>query len=86
MTNQNTTSPNWDNLGVTKIDEVESGSFTQTLKDIFVKNPTKFYTQKDFVEHLNKSNPFVNKTLRTLLEKKVISRKRVGSKYFYKLS
>ena len=85
MTNQNTTSPNWENLGVTKIEEVTS-SFQQVLLDIFKKYPQKYFSQPQFVENLDKSNPFVNKTLRTLLEKKIVIRKRVGNKYFYKLS
>ena len=85
MTNQNTTSPNWENIGVTKIDEVTS-SFQGEITNIFKKYPTKYFTQMDFVTNLNKSNPFVNKTLRTLLDKKVIIRKRVGNKYHYKLA
>ena len=84
MTNT-TTNPNWENLGVTKIDEVTS-SFQQVLLDIFKKYPQKYFSQPQFVENLDKSNPFVNKTLRTLLDKKVIIRKRVGNKYHYKLA
>ena len=84
MTNT-TTNPNWENLGVTKIDEVTS-SFQTEVTNIFRKYPQKYFTQGDFVTNLNKSNPFVNKTLRTLIDKKIIVRKRVGNKYFYKLS
>jgi len=84
MTNQNTTSPNWENLGVTKIEEVTS-SFQQVLLDIFKKYPQKYFSQPQFVENLDKSNPFVNKTLRTMIEKQLIIRKRVGNRFYYKL-
>ena len=84
MTQTNTTDK-WENLGVTKIDEVTS-SFQSEITNIFKKYPQRYFTQMDFVTNLNKSNPFVNKTLRTLLEKKIVIRKRVGNKYFYKLS
>ena len=84
MTNQNTTSPNWENLGVTKIEEVTS-SFQQVLLDIFKKYPQKYFSQPHFVENLDKSNPFVHKTLRTMIEKQLIIRKRVGNRFYYKL-
>ena len=84
MTNQNTTSPNSENMGVTKIEEVTS-SFQQVLLDIFKKYPQKYFSQPQFVENLDKSNPFVNKTLRTMIEKQLIIRKRVGNRFYYKL-
>ena len=53
---------------------------------VFVQYKNKFFTQTDFVKALNKSNPFVNKTLRKLCDLKKITRQRSGNKFYYKLA
>ena len=53
---------------------------------VFEQYPAKFFTQTDFVKALDKSNPFVNKTLRKLCDLNKIDRKRSGNKFYYKLS
>jgi len=85
MTNQNTTD-RFQNRGITNIEEQGMSSTTEEVLGIFKKYPTKYFTQKDFVEGMGKSNPFINKILRTLVEKKKILRSRSGNKFFYKVS
>ena len=72
-------------MGTTKIEETTS----DTEKEILIvlrENPSKHYTQPEFVEGLGKSNPFINKTLRKLVEKGLVERKKGGNKWFYKIS
>ena len=55
------------------------------IKKIFLKYKEKFFTQRMFVEGLEKSNPYINKLLRKLVEEEVISFRQVGRTKFYKL-
>jgi predicted transcriptional regulator len=69
-------------LGVTEI-SVDISENTEKVLAVFVKYPTKFFTQKNFVEGLNKSNPWINKILRRLTDAKIITRSRNGNKFYY---
>ena len=72
-------------MGTTKIEETTSDTEKEILL-VLRENPNKFYTQPDFVEGLGKSNPFVNKILRRLVERKLVHREKSGNKWFYKIS
>ena len=71
------------NLGTTEI-SVDISENTANVLAVFVKYPDKFFTQKDFVETMNKSNPWINKILRKLTEAKIVSRSRNGNKFYYR--
>jgi len=72
-------------IGTTKIEE-QTGDFSREVLSVFKAYPERYFTQKDFVEAMNKSNPFVNKTLRKLDETNKVTRVRSGNKFFYKLA
>jgi len=72
------------NLGVEEISNVGSETFDSMIQ-IFKSYPNKFFTQKDFVKGLNKSNPYVNKILRKLVENKVILKSKGNGRYYYRL-
>ena len=70
------------NLGQTEI-SIDISENTANVLAVFVKYPDKYFTQKDFVETMNKSNPWINKILRRLTESKIVSRSRNGNKFYY---
>lgn len=57
-----------------------------TMVSIFKKYPSKYFTQKDFVKGIGRSNPYVNKILRQLTADKVIVRSKGNGKYHYRLA
>lgn len=71
-------------IGTTEIKESEN-SIIGTMRAIFELYPNKYYTQKDFVTHLNRTNPFVNKNLHKLMEQGVIERIKVTNRFHYRL-
>ena len=84
MTNKNISNilSKFETVGTKEIKESEE-SMTGVMRAIFEKQPTTWFTQKDFVTNLNKSNPFVNKTLHRLIEQNVIRRVKSGYRFFY---
>ena len=74
----------FESLGTTKIEE-SAGTFQSEVLSVFQTYPDKYFTQTDFVKALNKSNPFVNKTLRGLCDKGLIRRERSSNKFYYRL-
>lgn len=71
-------------VGTTEIKESEN-SIIGTMRAIFEMYPDKYYTQRDFVEHLNRTNPFVNKNLHKLMAQNVIERIKVTNRFHYRL-
>lgn len=71
--------------GVSEKDLEKSLVTYNEIKKIFEKYSEKFFTQRMFVEGLEKSNPYINKLLRKLVEEGVISFRQVGRTKFYKL-
>jgi len=69
-------------LGTTDI-QTEIGEETATVLAVFVKYPERFYTQKDFVTALGKSNPWINKILNRLVKSNIVTRSRHGNKFQY---
>ncbi len=74
----------FEQLGTTDIEE-QAGEFQVECMSVFITYPKLWFTQMHFVTGMGKSNPFVNKTLRSLEEKHLIKRERRGSKYHYQL-
>ena len=72
-------------LGVTEI-SVDISENTAAVLAVFVKYPDKFFTQKNFVDTMGKSNPWINKILRRHTESKIIQRSRNGNKFYYQKS
>ena len=70
-------------VGTTEI--VEDNELEVTILTIFKTYPKQFFTQPQLVKGLNKSNPFINKLLRRLVENKKLTRIRQGNKFYYKL-
>lgn len=60
-------------------------SLKETMKLIFLEYKKTSFTQRNFVEKLNKRNPHVNKILHELLEENFISRVGSNRKYYYSL-
>ena len=54
-----------------------------TIVELFMNNSETYYTQKDLVEYMNKTNPCINKILRNLVQEKIVERTKVNSKYYY---
>jgi len=71
-------------LGTTEI-HAEIGENTASVLQVFVKYPERFYTQKDFVTVLGKSNPWINKILNRLVKSNIVTRTRSGNKFQYQL-
>ena len=73
----------FNDLGKTEISEVQLGQVEENIKSVFLAYPTKYFTQKDFVGVLGKSNPRIHHGLMKLMKENVITR--IGSKrqYFY---
>jgi len=75
----------FDKVGTTDIVAMDS-EVKVTMVSIFKQYPSKYFTQKDFVKGINRSNPYVNKVLRSLVEEKVITRSKGNGKYHYRLA
>tara|TARA_Y100001936_G_C15648344_1_gene445102 strand:+ start:291 stop:539 length:249 start_codon:yes stop_codon:yes gene_type:complete len=75
------TTKSFENVGLTHIEE--SSETRKEMKEIFEKYSQKYFTQKMFVSGLQKSNPYINKILRSLVEEKFITFKTVGRTKFY---
>ncbi len=65
---------------------VEDNELEVTILTIFQTYPKQFFTQPQLVKGLDRSNPFINKILRRLVEKKKLNRVRQGNKFYYNLS
>ena len=73
-------------LGTTEI-RAEVGEDTMNVLNVFTKYPDRFYTQKDFVQELGKSNPWINKILNRLVTSNIVTRtKGVSNKFHYQLA
>ena len=72
------------NVGSEEINIVSNES-VDAIKQVLTEYPNKFFTQKDFVENLKRSNPFINHCLHKLLDDGVIVRKGTKRLYYYKL-
>lgn len=83
-TTSNDQTKQFENLGTEEISNVGSET-KESMIQIFKSYPNKFFTQKDFVKGLNKSNPYVNKILRMLVEEKVIMKSKSNGRYYYRL-
>ncbi len=76
------TTKKFESVGVTHIEETSVTK--KEIKEIFSKYSEKYFTQKQFVTGLSKSNPYVNKILRSLVSEKFITFRTVGKTKFYK--
>jgi len=76
------TTKKFESVGVTHIEETSVTK--KEIKEIFSKYNEKYFTQKQFVTGLSKSNPYVNKILRSLVSEKFITFLTVGKTKFYK--
>mgnify|MGYP002848551458 CR=1 FL=1 len=56
------------------------------VEDFLRANPELYFTQPELVTEFSMSNPGMNKVLRALCDSGVISRKKGGRKYYYKLA
>ncbi len=63
---------------------VESNDTLESMKQVFIEYPNKFFTQAEFVKVLSKSNPFINHQLHKLLAEGVIAKQGSKRKYYYK--
>jgi hypothetical protein len=61
------------------------GSTADLMLKVFQTYPTVPFTQADFVQKLNISNPFCNHQLHALMDKGLISRVGSRRKYWYTL-
>jgi len=75
------TTKSFENVGLTNIEETSTTK--KEMKEIFQKYSEKYFTQKMFVVGLTKSNPYINKILRSLVSEKFITFKTVGKTKFY---
>jgi len=66
--------------------QVEINETVATMAAIFNAYPDSYFTQRDFVTRLNKSNPFINHQLHKLLSGNIIERIGTRRKYFYRLA
>ena len=57
---------------------------SSTIVELFMNNSDTYYTQKELVTYMNKTNPCINKILRNLVQEKIVERTKVNSKYYYK--
>ncbi len=73
----------FEQVGSKEITESED-SIISIMSAVFKQQPATWFTQKDFVTNLNKSNPFVNKTLHKLMEQDKIERVKSGNKFYYR--
>ncbi len=71
-------------LGKTEI-VAQADPTSTVLAEVFKNNPTKYFSQKDFVTSLGKSNPFINKVLQGLMTKNVVERIQSGNRFYYRL-
>ena len=62
------------------------GSVAATMTSVFKAYPDTVFTQRQFVERLGISNPFVNHQLHALMDKGVITRVGSARKYYYSLA
>ncbi len=72
------------NVGSEEISLVENETI-EVMRSIFKEYPSKYFTQKEFVSGLKKSNPFINHQLHKLLETNYIVRKGTKRLYHYQL-
>jgi len=70
-------------VGTEKIEEAQNDTAVAVAL-VFKTYPNKYFTQKELVKGLNKSNPFINKILHRLIEAKIIVRTKGPGKFFYK--
>ena len=73
----------FEQIGTKEIVLVSNETIT-IMEQVFTKYPSKYFKQKDFVQLLDKSNPFVNHCLHKLLKSKQIERMGTKRLYFYK--
>ena len=71
-------------IGCKDLPEASSATSEEVLA-LFKAKSELYFTQKELAENFEKSNPCINKILRKLVESKLISRKKVSSRYFFKL-
>mgnify|MGYP001973388971 CR=1 FL=1 len=69
-------------IGTTTLPTTTSRT-SMVLKELFKNNPKTYYTQAELVQEYNKSNPCINKILRTLLEQGVVGRTKVNGRFYY---
>jgi len=65
--------------------EMSTGSNGALIVKIFQAYPDTVFTQRQFVDRLDISNPFVNHILHGLMKKGIVSRVGSPRKYYYSL-
>jgi len=72
----------FENVGQAEV-SVEQNETIESMRVVFTTYPKNYFTQLDFVKHLNKSNPFINHQLHKLLAENFIKRVGTKRKYYY---
>jgi hypothetical protein len=87
MTKQSETIKAFEDLKDQKVPEGakagQEGSYTAVVAKVFETYPDTVFTQRDFVDRLDISNPFVNHILHSLMKKGIVSRVGSSRKYYY---
>lgn len=68
-----------------KVPESSMGSVKATMVAVFEAYPDSVFTQRQFCERLNISNPFCNHMLHALMDAGIITRVGSARKYYYSL-